>query len=82
MPPGSADIFFPSDFAALAELYLDAAAAAAAGATAARAPRVRKSPVFLRRFGAEWLHLTETATGYNPMLEDFTNTSFLTIAEV
>ncbi len=69
-PPGRADIFFASDFEALGALY---------SARFARArPAALKNAEFMARFAD--LAATTTLSGYNPLLEDFANTSFLVCA--
>jgi len=66
--PGTADIFFPSDFSYLAKLYNDCS-------TLNRAHHCKA-----RRFFEEWapsMEATAAKDGYNPLLLDYTNTSFL-----
>ncbi len=89
---GSADILFPSDFRALAALYRGVAGAEAMGegwtdhgtATwkdtqrgSARLPAVQilKSKAFFEAYAGG--AATICRNGYNPLLEDFSNTSFL-----
>jgi hypothetical protein len=64
--PGSSDIFFPVDFATLKEMYR---------LVCNRKAQVMKSSAFLHSHAD--LQQTRTRSGYNPLLEDFTNTSFL-----
>jgi hypothetical protein len=64
---GSCDIFFPSDFPALAAV-LDSL-------TKKQSSSVLSSKDFLKKFAT--VENTQTMSGYNPMLEDFRNTSFL-----
>jgi hypothetical protein len=61
---GECDIFFPTDFGALARLYL------AAGGARARAVKTRD---FMREYAE--LEGTETRSGYNPLVDDFSNTA-------
>jgi hypothetical protein len=70
IPKGSADIFFPSDFKALSTLY-----SAACSATTPAASSVHDVTDFMYTF-ASW-KATSTLSGYNPLLEDFTNTKIL-----
>ena len=69
VPRGAADVFFPSDFAMLARLYAGAAMAGTQSII------VQKSPDFLEKYAD--LAVTRTITGYNPMVDDFQNTSVL-----
>lgn len=69
VPRGAADVFFPSDFGMLARLY------AVAGKGGTRSISVQKSPDFLEKYAD--LAATRTITGYNPMVDDFQNTSVL-----
>lgn len=69
VPRGAADVFFPSDFGMLARLYL---AAAQGGAQTAS---VQKSSRFLEVYAD--LAATRTLDNYNPLIEDFLNTSVL-----
>ena len=68
VPRGAADVFFPSDFAMLARLYTGAA-------MGKQNIIVQKSPDFLEKYAD--LAVTRTITGYNPMVDDFQNTSVL-----
>ena len=61
-----ADIFFPTDFTALADAYR--------ATTNGREMRVMTSREFLKAHAD--VPGTTTRTGYNPLLEDFTNTRF------
>lgn len=65
-PLGEADIFFPTDFGLLAHMV---------GGLGGRSVRVEASSDFLRRH-ARW-ERTATLTGFNPMLDTYTNTMFL-----
>ena len=65
---GNADIFFATDFRWLASAY-----SAVMGSNASAT--VMSSDVFLSRNVNP--RRTETRTGYNPMLEDYSNTAFL-----
>lgn len=76
LPRGEADIFFPTDFRLLSKL--DALAAGGAGSERRRAPgRVVSNREMMGRYAeAEW---ARTLSGFNPLLDDFTNTRvFLT----
>jgi len=76
VPKGTADIFFPTDFRLLADLYLLAQQQAVSGSTGNSASTVSfcKSAEFFRRYAAD-VSQTRTQSGYTPFLEDFTNTS-------
>ncbi|CAG9466937.1 unnamed protein product [Pedinophyceae sp. YPF-701] len=85
IPAGRADIFYPSDFPALCASYLSSAQHSKRAEE--RAPRPshadstaqcshEQSRSFLQRW-APWERAT-TGSGYNPMLEEFPNTRFLT----
>lgn len=69
VPRGTADVFFPSDFSMLARLYKSAAQGGA------QTTVVQKSSRFLEAYAD--LAATRTISGYNPLLEDFLNTSVL-----
>ncbi|EWM20594.1 Putative S-adenosyl-L-methionine-dependent methyltransferase MidA [Nannochloropsis gaditana] len=73
---GSADIFFPVDFALLQEVYRFFASRADRKGGGQASVRVLKSARFLERYGEEGGQGTCTRSGYNPMLEDFLNTCF------
>ena len=66
---GGADIFFPQDFSLLAALY-----EASAGGSALEVS-ICKSAVFFDKYAEA--EATQTADGYNPLLDDFQNTSVL-----
>ena len=85
---GIADIFFPTDFEALASMVRhtrgqqrqrqrgdDATAAATATGGASDGVRVLRSSQFLATFGDS--ARTRTLSGYNPLLEDYANTRVL-----
>jgi hypothetical protein len=115
VPPGSADIFFPTDFTLLCELYRQACAAAAVQAKPNQSQAVDRPPAgaahsaaasagsaveraapavdqdleaeaaadstehlstsdFMRRHCPDPA-AAATRSGYNPLLEDFTNTA-------
>jgi hypothetical protein len=81
VPRGTADIFFPTDFPLLCQLYRRAAAAASpAGAAAGGGDDQRVSAEhlstaeFMRRHCPD-LAAAATASGYTPLLEDYTNTA-------
>jgi hypothetical protein len=63
----SADVFFATDFHALARAYQ--------GICAKSHVSVLKSSEFCRRYAA--VAMTTTRSGYNPLLEDFANTRFM-----
>lgn len=63
---GSADIFFPVDFQFLRYLH---------GVTLGEESDLVKSHEFFEEFGLD--NWTVTKSGYNPLKEDFGNTSFL-----
>lgn len=63
---GECDVFYPTDFPMLARLY-----EALGGARA----RVVKSRAFMREHAE--LECAETRSGYNPLVEDFSNTALL-----
>lgn len=66
--PGTADIFFPSDFSLLTKLYNG------------HNPLNRAHHCKARNFFETWApegEATEAMDGYNPLLSDYTNTSFL-----
>jgi len=67
---GTADIFFPSDFALLQRLYQGAA-------PQQRGARHMKSKEFFKQHAPDGGGATKTASGYNPLVEDYSNTSFL-----
>ena len=71
VPQGSADIFFPSDFARLCEAF-EAIVGGDAKATH------EKSRAFLARC-PDAVKATTTQSGFNPMLEDWDNTSVLRV---
>lgn len=63
---GEADIFFPTNFELLQKMYLE---------VCKKKSLSMKSHVFMNEFAKEkW---AETRSGYNPLKEDFLNTSFL-----
>lgn len=78
VPRGSADIFFPTDFGMLSRLHADAAARAGRAVPRHGAVvgggRHMKSAEFMRLYAD--LAATRTRSGYNPLLEDYSNTSF------
>lgn len=67
---GNVDIFFPTDFQLLNELFLKS------NLKKKVSSRVYKPIDFLSEFGD--LSKTKTRTGFNPIIEEFTNTSFFT----
>ncbi|PRW05767.1 S-adenosyl-L-methionine-dependent methyltransferase [Chlorella sorokiniana] len=75
VPRGTADIFFPTDFSLLCQLYRGAAQQA----QQAQQPHVRAEHMgtadFMLRYCPD-LSATCTASGYNPLLEDYSNSAF------
>lgn len=79
-PRGAADIFFPTDFAALAAMLADVRAGAGVAAVAAASDvRVLSQAAFMA--GHADVARTATLGGYNPLLQDYANTRVL-VAEV
>ena len=68
--PGRADVFFPTDFRALARMDADARGDGGGGRG-----RVMTTRAFMEENAVD-LRATETASGYNPLLQDFSNTRF------
>ena len=68
--PGRADVFFPTDFRALARMDADARGDGEGGRG-----RVMTTRAFMEENAVD-LRATETASGYNPLLQDFSNTRF------
>lgn len=73
-PPGSADIFFPTDFGLVARLARRAGEGGGAVVTTA----VMKSADFMRRHSPD-LAAAATASGWNPLVDDFANTAALVV---
>jgi hypothetical protein len=79
--PGTADIFFPTDFSLLAHMVRAERERAASPSSSSSSPPPRPPPKvfasadFLRAYGQ--VERTRTLTGYNPMLEDYHNTRIL-----
>lgn len=76
---GDADIFFPTDFLLLKELdhYCCSMASVAADERKIlikRKPRIMTSAQFMRQFAD--ISKTRTKGGFNPLLDDYSNTSF------
>lgn len=71
-PLGEADIMFSTSFEALGELYAHACGGRRRGTTLSTAE-------FMRRYAD--VVATSTACGYNPLLQDFTNTAFFVTGE-
>eukprot|EP00892_Ulva_mutabilis_P008608 jgi/Ulvmu1/6119/UM027_0097.1 len=71
-PPGSVDVFFPTDFEAAKRLWHAAAGLQGRGA---RGTSVVPSSAFLNVYANT--RKTKTLTAYNPLIDDFSNTSFL-----
>ncbi|CAL8470142.1 g9684 [Coccomyxa elongata] len=69
---GSADIFFPTDFYMLERMYgvLSKRDSASEGITTS----VLKNEAFMKRYAS--IAETTTVQGYNPLLQDYSNTSF------
>lgn len=76
VPTGSADIFFPTNFEAAKHLWMSCRGDAVASSEhrGFRAS-VQPSAVFMNTYGNT--RKTKTMTAYNPLLDDFANTSFL-----
>lgn len=70
--PGDCDIFFQTDFPKLAEMY---ERIGEQKNRYSRQTKILTSKSFLIKYGE--IEKTRTRTGYNPMLEDYSNTSFL-----
>ncbi|BDA44160.1 hypothetical protein COCOBI_05-3440 [Coccomyxa sp. Obi] len=70
---GTADIFFPTDFYMLERMYgaLSQRDPASEGITTS----VLKNEAFMKRYAS--IAETTTVQGYNPLLQDYSNTSFL-----
>eukprot|EP00884_Botryococcus_braunii_P011350 jgi/Botrbrau1/20215/Bobra.31_1s0012.1 len=70
---GSADIFFPTDFNMLGRMY-EAAGKRVGASSSDMASQHMKSREFMKRYA----NLVETTVsgGYNPLLQDYENTSF------
>ncbi|KAL4452506.1 hypothetical protein ABPG75_008168 [Micractinium tetrahymenae] len=89
VPRGTADIFFPTDFQLLCTLYRQAAATAAGGrptsssSSSSHAAALQPiasaehmpTPDFMLRYAPD-PSATRTLSGYNPLLEDYSNTAF------
>lgn len=78
VPRGTADIFFPTDFALLCELYRDAAQQAQR-TQQAQQPQVRAQHMGTADFMLRYCPDPSapcTASGYNPLLEDYSNSAF------
>jgi hypothetical protein len=78
VPFGSSDILFPTDFTSLERLYRGSAAASSSSSSSsstvvAVSAKTVKSHTFLKTYAD--VAATATRSGYNPILEDFTNTS-------
>ena len=74
---GEADILFPTNFAHLATLV--GAASHAAGGDPGRAVAHATTGEFMRRWHAEKLPgATTAADGYDPLVDDYSNTAVLT----
>lgn len=78
LPYGTADIFFPTDFGALSALHAAAARQEGLREEAASPRAVLRSRDFLCRASPDSARATTTRSGYNPLLEDFSNTNFFT----
>jgi len=82
VPRGEADIFFPTDFAALQRIYaasscspIGAEGGGGDSATPPATSQVMSTQAFMERYAE--VSATRTRDGYNPLLDDFTNTRFL-----
>jgi hypothetical protein len=76
-PLGEADIFFPTDFGLLAHMVAGLGGGGSSGGGGS-AVAVEPSRDFLTRH-AQW-ERTRTLTGFNPMLDTYANTRFLSSA--
>jgi hypothetical protein len=85
VPKGAADIFFPTDFSLLQRLCGDAVqhaqhgrstGAACQPAQSMQRTQHMKTADFMLRFAKEEAAAARTRSGYNPLLEDYTNTAF------
>lgn len=76
IPKGGADIFFPSDFDFLQQLYLDASIETT-GVAARRMARNMKTKDFLLQHARDIAMETKTKSGYVPLFDDYSNTSVL-----
>lgn len=72
LPHGSADVFFPTNFAALRDLWL-AAGRLERAALPAAAVDVLPTAAFMTMYAE--VQKTKTAGAYNPLTDDFLNTS-------
>ena len=75
--PGTADIFFPTNFLFLKYMIeqLQLQQVNTNKHAQLNQPYVLSSSEFLGKYGD--ISRTRTITGYNPLLDDFTNTAFL-----
>jgi len=69
---GEADIFFPTDFDAVERIYRASREACTGAPAPPDSTKVLTTRSFFQRYGETMQ--TQTADGYNPLLEDFTNT--------
>lgn len=81
VPPGKADIFFPSDFELLRRLYEEAShrsSRSVPGKRSSVSTGPRAMHMKAREFFERWaVQGTRTVDGYDPLLEDYTNTAIL-----
>lgn len=83
LPRGTADIFFPTDFPLLGTLYREAAQHGSSSGSSSRSSASGKAvraehldtADFMLRYSPD-LAATRTASGYNPLLEDYSNSAF------
>ena len=75
VPPGSADVFFPTDFNQLARCWRRAGTRAGAAQSGNLQTDVLPMHVFMNMYAE--VARTKTMTAYNPLLDDFQNTAFL-----
>ena len=81
-PFGQADIMFPTRFEAIAAIH-ERLQLQYAPEQSSYHRKVLKTSAFMNSFAPpQLLERTETRSGYNPMMEDFINTSFLITKEV
>lgn len=74
VPPGSADVFFPTNFEAAKQLWMSCMDVPEASKRRCRVD-IQPSATFMTTYADT--NRTKTMTAYNPLLDDFTNTSFL-----
>ncbi|EGC39880.1 hypothetical protein DICPUDRAFT_26158 [Dictyostelium purpureum] len=73
--PGSCDIFFPYDWKNLKQMYCYTNRDRLANNF--EQVKTYKHKEFLKKYGKDYLNETKTKSGYNPMIRDYGNMSFL-----